>query len=424
MRVLVVGGGGREHAIGWSLSKSPLVHSLTFAPGNAGMATLGECMPVKDGDIAGLVSLADYTAADLVVVGPEGPLVAGLGDALRAQGIPVFGPGRRGAMLEGSKTHAKRLMAERGIPTAAAAAFERVDEALAHLERVGAPIVVKADGLAAGKGVTVCEDVETARAAIVEAMEEGRFGDAGRRVVLEECLRGEELSVLAFTDGKTIVAMEGAQDFKRAYEGDRGPNTGGMGSYSPVPACSPGVLGQVYDEILEPIAAAVAAEGDPYRGVIYAGLMLTDEGPKVIEFNCRFGDPETQAVLPRLTTDLAEVMLACTDETLDRAALRWRADACVTVVAASQGYPGSYPTGARIEGLDEAADVDNAVVFHAGTTMDKRGNVLTSGGRVLAVSGLGPDIAAARATAYDALSRISFEGMWSRPDIAARAAIL
>ncbi|MGH2688945.1 MAG: phosphoribosylamine--glycine ligase [Actinomycetota bacterium] len=421
MRVLVVGGGGREHAIGWSLAKSPSVHSLTFTPGNAGMASLGECMPVRDGDIAAVASLAEYIAADLVVVGPEGPLVAGLADVLRDKRIPVFGPGRRGAMLEGSKIHAKRLMAAYGIPTAEAAAFERADEALAHIGRVGAPIVVKADGLAAGKGVTVCEDVETARAAVVEAMQEGRFGDAGRRVVLEECLRGEELSVLAFADGKTVVAMEGAQDFKRAYEGDRGPNTGGMGSYSPVPACSPAVQDAVYDRILEPIAAAVAAEGEPYVGVIYAGLMLTDDGPKVVEFNCRFGDPETQAVLPRLETPLADVMVACTEGRLAEVDLSWRPDACVTVVAASEGYPGSYATGARIDGLEEAAEVPGSIVFHAGTTMDRRGNVLTAGGRVLAVSGLGPSIPEARATAYEALSKISFAGMWSRPDIAARA---
>ncbi|MGH9283326.1 MAG: phosphoribosylamine--glycine ligase, partial [Acidimicrobiales bacterium] len=291
----------------------------------------------------------------------------------------------------------------------------------AHLDRVGAPIVVKADGLAAGKGVTVCEDAAAARAAIVDALQEGRFGEAGRRVVLEERLGGEELSVLAFCDGKTVVAMEAAQDFKRAYEGDRGPNTGGMGSYSPVPACSPAVLATVYDRILEPVAAAVAAEGERYVGVIYAGLMLTDEGPKVIEFNCRFGDPETQAVLPRLETPLADVMVACTEGRLGEVALSWRPDACVTVVAASEGYPGSYATGARIEGLEEAAEVDGVVVFHAGTTMDRRGRVLTDGGRVLAVSGLGPDIAEARATAYEALSKISFEGMWSRPDIAARA---
>jgi phosphoribosylamine---glycine ligase len=424
LRVLVVGGGGREHALAWGLAKSPAVGSLLFAPGNAGMAALGECVPVGDSDVEGLTSLAVERGADLVVIGPEAPLVAGLGDALRARGVRVFGPGRRGAMLEGSKSYAKRLMDERGIPTAAAAVFDRASDALHHLARVGAPLVVKADGLAAGKGVTVCEDAESARTAIVEAMEGGRFGEAGRRVVLEERLVGAELSVLAFSDGKTILPMEAAQDFKRAYDGNRGPNTGGMGSYSPVPACTPGLMDRIADEILEPIGAAVAAEGEPYVGVVYAGLMLTTDGPKVIEFNCRFGDPETQAVLPRLASDrsdLAEAMLACADGTLGQLDLAWRPDACVAVVAASEGYPGSYPTGQPIRGLEQAGRAEDVTVFHAGTRLGPGGAVVTSGGRVLAVSALGPTVGDARRRAYEGLSAVSFDGMWHRTDIAAEA---
>jgi phosphoribosylamine--glycine ligase len=424
MRVLLVGGGGREHALAWGLSKSPAVDSLVCAPGNAGMAALGECVPVKDGDIEGLTALAVERRADLVVVGPEAPLVAGLADALRARGVKAFGPGRRGAMLEGSKSYAKRLMHERGIPTAEAATFERAADALAHLERVGAPVVVKADGLAAGKGVTVCEDAGTARTAILEAMEGGRFGEAGRRVVLEERLQGAELSVLAFSDGRTILPMQAARDFKRAHDGDRGPNTGGMGSYSPVPACTPELMDRIAREILDPIGAAVAAEGEPYVGVIYAGLMLTTDGPKVIEFNCRFGDPETQALIPRLGSDLAEAMLACVDGSLAGLRLAWRPEACVTVVAASEGYPGSYATGLPIRGLEEAAKVPDAVVFHAGTRAGDDGSVLTAGGRVLAASGLGAGIEAARRRAYEALSVVSFDGMWSRGDIASSAAAL
>jgi phosphoribosylamine---glycine ligase len=424
MRVLLVGGGGREHALAWALARSPAVDGLLFAPGNAGMAALGECVPVKDADVDGLTALAVERGAGLVVVGPEAPLVAGLGDALRARDVKVFGPGRRGALLEGSKSYAKRLMNERGIPTARAVTFERAADALGYVERAGAPIVVKADGLAAGKGVTVCEDAATARAAITEAMEGGRFGEAGRRVVLEERLQGPELSVLAFSDGRTILPMQPAQDFKRAHDDDRGPNTGGMGSYSPVPVCTPEVMDRIAGEILEPIGAALAAEGEPYVGVIYAGLMLTPDGPKVIEFNCRFGDPETQALIPRLGSDLAEAMVACVEGSLGGVRLTWRPEACVTVVAASEGYPGSYETGLPIRGLDDAARIEDAVVFHAGTRPGPGGSILTSGGRVLAVSGTGDGIEAARSRAYEALSLVSFDGMWSRSDIASSAAAL
>lgn len=419
MRILIVGTGGREHALAWSLSRSPRVSSLVFAPGNAGMASMGQCHPVGDGDLPGLVALAEDCKVDFVVVGPEAPLVGGLADLLRARGIPVLGPGRHGARLEGSKSYAKSIMAARGIPTAESQAFVRSDEALAYLDRVGAPVVVKADGLAAGKGVTVCEDAAGARQAIREALEGDRFGPAGRRILIEERLSGQELSVLAFCDGKTVLAMQPAQDFKRAYDGDSGPNTGGMGSHSPVAACSPALLDGVIDHIIEPVAAALAEEGEPYVGVIYAGLMLTPEGPKVLEFNCRFGDPETQALLPRLESDLVQVLSACVEGSLAGVRLAWRSQVCVSVVATSAGYPGSYDTGFPVGGLAEAAQEEGCLVFHAGTRLGDDGGVVTSGGRVLAVSALGRDHTEARQRAYRGMSAISFEGIRFRTDIAA-----
>ena len=423
MRVLLVGSGGREHALAWKLSQSPLVDALICAPGNPGIAGVAELHPVAATDIPGLVSLARRERIDLAVVGPEAPLVAGLGDALRAAGVRVFGPDASGARLEGSKAWAKSLMVARGIPTAPAASFERASEAMAFAERLG-PVVVKADGLAAGKGVTVCEDLAQAREAITAALERRVFGDAGARVLIEERLVGEELSVLAFCDGTSVLAMDAAQDFKRAGDGDTGPNTGGMGSHSPVPAFTPELAGRVTDEVLEPIAAALAAReltggAEPYVGMIYAGIMLTGEGPRVLEFNCRFGDPETQALLPRLSTDLAEPILACTTGELSGIRIAFRPRACVAVVAASAGYPGTPRTGFPIRGLAAAASVTGLPVFQAGTARGPGGEVLTAGGRVLAVTAMGPDSETARLLAYDGLREISFEGMWARSDIAA-----
>jgi phosphoribosylamine--glycine ligase len=423
VKVLLVGGGGREHALAWALARSPLVDSLVAAPGNPGIGEVAELRPVAATDIAGLVALAGEEGIDLAVVGPEAPLVAGLGDALRSHRVRVFGPGAAGARLEGSKAWAKSLMEAHRIPTAAAAAFDRADEAIAYARTLPGGAVVKADGLAAGKGVSVCDTAAAAEEAIREAIERGAFGAAGRRVVVEERLDGEELSVLAFCDGRSVLAMPAAQDFKRAYDGDGGPNTGGMGSHSPVPACTPELAAEIGDEVLEPIAAALAdpdfGPGEPYIGMIYAGIMLTAEGPKVLEFNCRFGDPETQALLPRLASDLAEPVIACTEGSLAGVRLDWRADACVAVVAAAPGYPGPPETGAPISGLAEAAAVTGLPVFQAGTAAGPDGRIVTAGGRVLAVAALGPDPGAARRRAYDGLARVSFTGMWYRKDIAA-----
>ena len=422
MNVLLGGGGGREHALAWRLAASPLVDRLLCAPGNPGIAQVAELRPIPVGDLPGLVALARAERIDLVVVGPEAPLVGGLGDALREAGVAVFGPGAAGARLEGSKAWAKSLMLAHGIPTAAAASFHRMDEALAFAERLDGAVVVKADGLAAGKGVTVCSGLAEARTAIGDALERRVFGAAGDRVLIEERLVGEELSVLAFCDGRSVLAMDAAQDFKRAGEGDTGPNTGGMGSHSPVASYTAAVAGQVVDRVLEPIAAALAAPEngpEPYTGIIYAGIMLSEHGPRVLEFNCRFGDPETQALLPRLASDLAEPILACTTGSLATIGLAWHPESCVAVVAASEGYPGTPAIGFPIHGLEEAAAVTGLPVFQAGTAFGPGGEVVTSGGRVLAVAALGADSESARRRAYDGLAKIAFQGMWARSDIAA-----
>ncbi|MGH2706257.1 MAG: phosphoribosylamine--glycine ligase [Actinomycetota bacterium] len=421
MKVLVVGSGGREHALAWALSRSSIVDGLVLAPGNPGMSVLGACIDVSLGDPQALADAAERVGAGLVVVGPEAPLVGGLGDELRRRGLRVLGPGRSGARLEGSKWWAKELMVRAGIPTARGAVFERTDEAMAFARRMGAPLVVKADGLAAGKGVRVCGDLVATEEAIVDTLERRVFGDAGRQVVVEECLTGEELSVLALCDGTTVLPLEPAQDYKRAHDGDRGPNTGGMGSYSPVPSCPPALLDRVIDEVLEPVAGALADEAEPYVGVIYAGLMLTPDGPKVLEFNCRFGDPETQALVPRLDSDLGEAFAACVEGSLDSVELRWRPQACVAVVGASEGYPAAVEGGKAIRGVEEAEARTGVPVFHAGTARGSDGSVVTAGGRVLAVAGLGDDFAEARRRAYDGIAAVSFDGMWYRRDIGARA---
>jgi phosphoribosylamine--glycine ligase len=393
------------------------------APGNPGIAELARCRPVAVDDLPGLITMATREFVDLVVVGPEAPLVGGLADALRQAGIRVFGPGAAGARLEGSKEWAKSLMAAAGVPTAAARSFHRADDAIVYARRLladGTGVVVKADGLAAGKGVTVCDDEAQAATAITDALDRRVFGAAGSRVLVEERLDGEELSVLAFCDGKSVLPMQAAQDFKRAHDGDLGPNTGGMGSHSPVPSCTPEIAGKVTDLVLEPIAAALAADSEPYVGVIYAGIMLTADGPKVLEFNCRFGDPEIQALLPRLASDLMEPILACTDGTLSQVRLDWRPEACVAVVAAAAGYPGTPATGAPIAGLAGAEAVTGLPVFQAGTRPGPDGSVVTAGGRVLAVAALGDAPWLARRRAYDGLANVSFDGMWYRSDIGPR----
>ena len=420
MRVLVVGGGGREHALAWRLSHSPGVRRLVVAPGNAGIAAVADCVPVSVDDIEGIVVLAAVESADLVVVGPETPLVAGLADRLRAHGIAVFGPDAAAARIEGSKAWAKELMRRGGIPTARSGTFTESGPAIAFVDELGGRAVVKADGLAAGKGVTVAPDRDAAVAAVRGSLEAHDFGDAGATIVVEELLEGPEVSAFALCDGRTVAPLVLGQDFKRALDGDAGPNTGGMGAFSPVPFVDRKTEEAIWD-LARRTVDAMSAEGVLYRGVLYLGLMLTADGPSVLEYNCRFGDPETEVVMPRLRADLAEVLLACATGDLADRRIGWSEEAAVTVVLASEGYPGRHETGTPIDGLDDAATVEGAVVFHAGTAMGN-GRVVTAGGRVLAVSALGSTIEQARARAYEACSRLSFQGMQYRTDIAARAA--
>lgn len=420
MKVLVVGGGGREHTLVWKIRQSPLVDSLYCAPGNAGIARDAECVEIKAEDVAGLKAFAVERNIDLTVVGPEAPLVEGIVDEFANAGLKAFGPSRAAARLEGSKSFAKRIMAKAGVPTGEYAEFTDYNEAVAYVRDVGAPIVVKADGLAAGKGVTVAHTTAAAEEALRQCFLDEAFGEAGSRVVVEECLVGEEASILAFTDGKTVVPMASSQDHKPVHDNDEGPNTGGMGAYSPAPVVTPEIERRVYDEVLCPTLRALSDEGIEYRGVLYAGLMITEDGANVLEFNVRFGDPETQVILPRMENDLVEVMLKCVDGTLDGATLDWADDACVTVVMASGGYPGKYRKGVPISGVNEAESAGRVVVFHAGTA-SREGEVVTNGGRVLGVTALGQDIRAAINEAYAAISKIHFDDMQYRTDIGKKA---
>jgi phosphoribosylamine--glycine ligase len=418
LKALVVGGGGREHAIVRALRRSPQVTDVLCAPGNAGIAADAECLPdVAADDAAAIVAAARKHGADLVAVGPEAGLVAGAVDALEEAGIPAFGPTKAAAEIEGSKAFAKELMEEAGVPTASHALLRSREQALEHLASIPYPTVLKADGLAAGKGVIICQDEAEARGAIDVFFTEQRFGST--TVVQEEFLEGEELSLLALCDGENVVPLAPAQDYKRIFDGDRGPNTGGMGSYSPVPGFGPAEVEEIVERVHRPIVAAMAARGVPFHGVLYAGLMIGAEGAKVLEFNARFGDPETQAVLPRLRSDLAELFLAARERGgLAGMAAEFAEDWAVTVVLASAGYPESSSKGDVIHGLAEAAGV--AEVTHAGTA-ERDGEIVTAGGRVLNVTALGASPAEARDRAYDAARRISFEGMQIRTDIAARA---
>lgn len=422
MRILLIGGGGREHALAWKLVQSPNVEKLYAAPGNPGMALLNkcECINLNVDDLEGVADYAEEKSIDLTVVGPEAPLVAGLADVFKRRGLPVFGPSKAAAQLEGSKAFSKELMAKYNIPTAFFKICEDIETAKAYVEEKGAPIVVKADGLAAGKGVVVAMTKAEALEAIDEMMGDHRFGAAGARLVLEEYMEGEEASLLAFTDGKTVVPMIAAQDHKRVFDGDEGPNTGGMGTYAPAPVMTDILRLKATELILKPVVEAMAKEGTPYQGCLYAGLMIKGDSVKVVEFNCRFGDPETQVVLPLLDGDLAEIMLACATGTLDKAEVAWHDKAAVCVVMASGGYPESYEKGKEITGLAAAEEDKDVVVFHAGTK-EADGKIVTSGGRVLGVTAVDATIKAARDRAYAAVEKISFEKNFYRKDIAWRA---
>lgn len=416
MNILVIGSGGREHALFWKLSESPQTERIYAIPGNPGM---GEMTDIAVTDNAAILQFAKEKDIGLVVVGPEVPLMNGLVDDLEAAGIPAFGPRANAAEIEGSKSFAKDLMKKYGIPTARYEVFAEAEAARAYIRSEGTPIVVKADGLAAGKGVVVAMTEQEALDAVDAIMENNSFGDAGERVVIEEFMEGEEASLLAFTDGTVIRPMISAQDHKRAFDGDKGPNTGGMGTYAPAPVMTPELTERAVEEILKPTISAMEKEGRAYRGCLYLGLMITADGPKVVEFNARFGDPETQVVLPLLDGDLVQIMHACAGGTLADVPIRWKDGAAVCVVLAAGGYPASYEKGNEIYGIGNAEKL-GALVFHAGTAK-KNGKIVTNGGRVLGVVGMGKDIASAVQSAYDAVDQISFKGEYHRKDIAHRA---
>lgn len=418
MKILVVGGGGREHALVWKLRQSPRVEQVYCAPGNAGISRMATCVNISSGDVYSLLEFAKKEKIDLTVVGPEIPLTNGIVDIFEKEGQHIFGPSRSAAEIEGSKALAKDIMVKYNIPTARYATFDQAEEAREYVKRYGAPCVVKADGLAAGKGVIVAMDDETALAAVDIIMAERAFGQAGDRVVIEEYLQGEEVSVLAFIEGDTIIPMIASQDHKRVGDNDTGPNTGGMGAYAPAPLYTPELAEVVEREILRPTVNAMAAEGRPYRGVLYAGLMITAQGPKVLEFNARFGDPETQPVLCLLETDLVDIIEAILEGRLNQQEIKWKDGAAICVVMAAGGYPGKYTKGDEITGLENVPR--EVVVFHAGTA-SKEGKVVTDGGRVLGVTATGKDIPDAIAKAYEGVNAINFRGAHYRRDIAQRA---
>ncbi len=420
MKVLVIGGGGREHAIVWKLAQSKKVEKIYCAPGNAGISEIAECIDISPNDHEGLVNFAKYEWIDMTIVGPEDPLSKGIVDMFEKNGLRIMGPSKAAAEIEASKVFAKEFMKKYNIPTAEYRVFTSYLHAEEYVRMKGAPIVIKADGLAAGKGVIVAKTVDEAIEALKKIMKERAFGDAGERVVVEECLTGEEASYLVFTDGETILPMASSQDHKRVFDNDQGPNTGGMGAYSPAPVVSPEVEEQIMEQVMKPAIRGLKKEGRKYRGVLYAGLMIKDGMPYVLEFNCRFGDPETQPLLTRLDTDLLEIAMAITEGKLSNMMLEWKPDASVCVVAASGGYPGSYEKGKTIKGLDRVKELKDVVVFHASTSF-KDGQIVTSGGRVLGVTALGEDIRKARDRAYQAIGMIEFDGMHYRKDIALKA---
>jgi phosphoribosylamine---glycine ligase len=421
MRILLVGGGGREHTLAWKLAQSPRLTELIAAPGNPGIARHARCVAIKDHEIEELHDLALRERVDLTVVGPELPLALGLADHFRERGLAVFGPSQAAARLESSKAFAKDLMVRHGIPTARFRAFTDAAAARAWCRELGAPLVVKADGLAAGKGVIICRTLDEADAAVALCLEARAFGASGASVVIEEFMVGEEASFFAITDGAAILPLAAAQDHKTIFDGDEGPNTGGMGAYSPAPVMDAAMTERVMAEIVRPTVAAMAKEGVPFTGFLYAGLMITREGPRVVEFNCRFGDPECQVVIPRMAEDLLPLLDAVARGTGIPTSIGWKPDASVCVVMSSGGYPGKYETGRRITGVEDAeAALPGVQVFHAGTAM-RDGALVTAGGRVLGVQALGRDIRGAVGAAYAAVERIHFEGMHHRRDIAGRA---
>jgi len=421
MDILVIGGGGREHAICWALAKSPKADKIYCAPGNAGIGQIAELVSIQVGEFERLVAFAEEKKVGLVVVGPDDPLADGIVDVFEAKHIPVFGPRKNAAHIEGSKTFMKDLLHKYNIPTAAYEKFDNYEAALSYLHSQPVPIVIKADGLAAGKGVTVAFTREEAEDALQSIMVDKVFGESGSQVVIEEFLAGQEMSILSFVDGEVVRPMAAAQDHKQVNDNDKGPNTGGMGTYSPLPHIADSIIEEAVETIIKPTAKAMVAEGRSFRGVLFAGLMITPDGkPKTIEFNARFGDPETQVVLPRLKSDLLEIFLAAVNGTLDQVEIEWSDEAAVCVVLASGGYPASYPKGLPIQGMQDA-EQEQSLVFHAGTTKNAEGEWVTNGGRVLGVVGLGKDIAEARVKAYAAANQIAFEGKHNRSDIATKA---
>ena len=420
MKILVIGSGGREHAIVWKLSQSKKVEKIFCAPGNGGIKEIAEPVDIKSDDIPGLLNFAKKNKIDLTVVGPEAPLVKGIVDIFGENDLKAFGPFKDVAMLEGSKVFSKNVMKKFGLATADFKIFDNPLDAKKYLKEIGVPIVIKADGLAAGKGVIIPKTIEEGLKAIDSIMIKKIFGDSGDKVIIEDCLEGEEASLLVFTDGKTIVPLESSQDHKRIFDNDKGPNTGGMGAYSPAPVVTKGILEEAMKNVFRPMIDGLRKEGKIYKGVLYAGLMMTKSGPMVLEFNVRFGDPETQAILPRLKSDLADIMIACVEGTLDKIDVKWEKSSCISVVCASKGYPDEYEKDKEISGLEEAGKIKDVIVFHAGTKA-KNGKIFTSGGRVLGVTSLGKDIKSAKVNAYKAVDCMKFEGMQYRKDIGDKA---
>lgn len=421
MKVLVIGSGGREHVLAWKIAQSPLLTKLYAAPGNAGIADLAQCVALSPDDIRGLLDFALREQIDLTVVGPESPLVAGIVDRFQEEGLKIFGPTQAAALLEGSKAFAKEQMSKFGIPTAPYEIFSNMNEAKHYVIETEMPVVIKADGLAQGKGVMICESSQAAVGALTQMMTEGIFQAAGKKVVVEKMLEGEELSILALSDGVKVMALASAQDHKRAYDNDRGPNTGGMGAYSPCPLVSEEKMREVVDLVIGPMIRGMAREGTPYRGVLYAGMMLTRSGPFVLEYNCRFGDPEAQAILPRLKSDLVPVLAEIADGHLATETLEWSEKACLAIVMASGGYPGLYHKGFPIQGMEAVSRQEDLFVFHAGTSRNEKEAYVTAGGRVLAVTALGENLRAAHDRAYQAIAQIRFTDGFYRKDIGRRA---